>query len=587
MATRKLKLFLLFGIALSACDIVYVPQTLPIDVNDGAGATTQTKFSIDLKPLTREVARDANLKRWERFVVVPDNASASGTSLLAEAGVVDEVLPALGGIPPYKIGRGDVISFSRIETGVREDGRFAEVLTNSDFVVANDGKIFVPELGSFTVEGKTIEELRLEFEERFATRISTNSQVDTLPLPPVGKRPVYRIGAGDVLALTQFIPQITETGEFIDVPQTRPLTVTSNGVVSILGVGEVSVEGLSTDDALAALSSALLRAGLNPEIELAIRNNNSSPIRILGEVKLPASQRLIPISDAPVTLFDLVVGMGFQSVPGRQYNIRIRRGDQVYGISVDKLLTEFEDNIIYLHQGDVVFVEAVFGQPQFELDVTKFASSKILISSTSGLGVNKERIITAEPLTLGEVLIENGVTVDRFGEVMVRLIRDGREFRISARRLLVDQPERDIYLLPNDRIVLDPLYFEAQSAMIAGAGTVPTQISLSQKERLSLADAVFSSGALENIQSDLKQVFLLRRDHAAVDTFDAFHLDLSNPARLSLANEIQLRPDDIVFVSTQPISELNTVLSNLLSPLSLIGQLLVGQTTTQGSSTEP
>ena len=49
------------------------------------------------------------------------------------------------------------------------------------------------------------------------------------------------------------------------------------------------------------------------------------------------------------------------------------------------------------------------------------------------------------------------------------------------------------------------------------------------------------------------------------EAYDAFQLDLSNPSRLILARNFEMRPDDIVYVSTQPLTEFNTIAGQLIS----------------------
>ena len=45
----------------------------------------------------------------------------------------------------------------------------------------------------------------------------------------------------------------------------------------------------------------------------------------------------------------------------------------------------------------------------------------------------------------------------------------------------------------------------------------------------------------------------------------AYHLDTTNPARLSIAARVELRPNDIIFASTKPIYDANILLS-LVAP---------------------
>ena len=43
----------------------------------------------------------------------------------------------------------------------------------------------------------------------------------------------------------------------------------------------------------------------------------------------------------------------------------------------------------------------------------------------------------------------------------------------------------------------------------------------------------------------------------------AYHLDASNPSRLILANRLELRPGDIIFIAPQPITNYNRALMQI------------------------
>ena len=59
------------------------------------------------------------------------------------------------------------------------------------------------------------------------------------------------------------------------------------------------------------------------------------------------------------------------------------------------------------------------------------------------------------------------------------------------------------------------------------------------------------------------------RTHVKKKFFQAFHLDITNPTRISLANQFEMRPDDIVFVATQPLSLYSRTLSQILGSTGL------------------
>ena len=102
-----------------------------------------------------------------------------------------------------------------------------------------------------------------------------------------------------------------------------------------------------------------------------------------------------------------------------------------------------------------------------------------------------------------------------------------------------------------------------------GGRSTPFQIRLSEEEPISLANALFTDqGVLASQASKKSEVYLLRGSNPVV----AYHLDATDPARLKLSAELELRPNDIVFASTVRIVDFNTVLG-LINPL----RILTGQ----------
>ena len=83
----------------------------------------------------------------------------------------------------------------------------------------------------------------------------------------------------------------------------------------------------------------------------------------------------------------------------------------------------------------------------------------------------------------------------------------------------------------------------------------------------------FSKGAnyatlytTNSITSDFSQIYVLRKKQKS---FQAFHLDITDPTRVSLSNLFEMRPDDIVFVATQPLSLYSRALSQILGSTGL------------------
>ncbi|PWG16168.1 polysaccharide biosynthesis/export family protein [Salibaculum griseiflavum] len=551
---------------LAACDIAYEPQTLPL--TSRVTEVEQTEFKLNVKPLTREEIALANARQWHRQAIVPNRQAAEGTSLRQEASARAENLPPVTSPPVYRLGVGDELSLEIKKQVVDRDGVPRATSQVLQLPVKEDGTIFSAQIGSIEVRARTLNAVRDLIGRELARSSGRDAQALTeLTPPPTGAPPVYRIGAGDVLAITRVLPQVSDDGNVNDVPNTRPLVVASNGSVRPLGAGDVDVGGLTTGEAIEEISAELLRNGLNPDIELSIQANNSKPLRLIGDLPTTIEDRLIPIAEAPVRLVDVVSRLGLQTPPGRDYLIEIRREGERYGVLLKNLLGPERRAPIYLHPDDTIRIQAQESAPDFAVNIVGFNSQSVSVTSVAGNGASVELPVTSQPLELADAINAANIAVDSETDVMARIIRNGQEYRVSVRRSLIDQPSRKVFLQSGDRIVFEPIVFEKQTVMITGAGTAPQLIEIAQIARPTLSDAVFSSRALADAESDLKQVFVLRPDENVANQFDAYYLDLSNPTRLALADDLQLRPNDIIFISDQPVSQFTRVVGRINNAL--------------------
>ncbi|MDC1500135.1 polysaccharide biosynthesis/export family protein [Octadecabacter sp.] len=563
----RFKLALLGFLVSSACSVAYVPQSLPIpgDGSVQASRSEQAAFELDIKPLTRDVIVSANAVPWQRQAIILDSRAAEGTSLINEATARAERLPPSGSVPTYRLGVGDQLALSFQRQATNSSGVPRAQLDSLTLVVLEDGTIFAADFGSIDVQGKTLATVRGLITDRLMTSSGGGiAGMTILPRPPSDDRPVYQIGVGDVLTITQDLPKFLGDGSVGQELNTRPIVVKSGGSITLLGAGEVNIEGLTVREAADALSSALLRNGLSPDIELSVTANNSKPVRVVGDI--PEVGRLIPVTDAPVRLTDIMASLGLRIQEDIDYLIRIQRDGIEYGISQRELFEVSRDERIYVHPDDLIIIEAGVRAPEFAVDIVGFNSQSVAVTGSPGQSA-LEIPITSDPLNLVDAIRVAGFGVDRQTDAVARIIRGGIEYRVSVRRALLEEPGREIFLQPDDHIILESVVFKQQKIMITGAGTTPRLIDINQIERPTLSDAVFSSGALGDEVSDLKQVFLLRLNDPTKNEIVAYFLDLSDPAGLILANSMQLRPNDIIFISDQPITQFTIVVNQITEAL--------------------
>lgn len=551
---------------LVGCGVVYTPQNLPRQGSE----TLQNQAEVELTfiALDQSAVTKANSTEYKRRVI--DGSNLNGPARLqTESAALSSNWPATTKPQPYLIGIGDTLTLTRIV-----DSSKSSELTTQELRVSESGHVTLLDVG------------REQLQELLPSERG--------PFP-------YLIGIGDVLGYSTIITTIDETGAPTQKIQSQSLLVSATGDVSILGVGEVSVSGLRLGEARNEVSQLLLRRGLAIDFQLAIIDFKSQHYVVGGQY---VNNGLYPYTTAPVSLNTLLTA-GVSSATGaaetlslaaaESLNITVRliRGEQQYRFIAKRLLTETAQ--FYIYPGDRIIVEtaglnsgiepiSVVGltadqarllierelkanqlTPRTNLSVTGFSSQKYFVSgdvTTSGVyPFTNTPVLLAEAMTVaGSRVGSDADAVQSFvdHDKVIELFRAGRNYRFSARDLLSNPA--GLYVQSGDNLVVKELRYRSEKVIIAGAVASQTIYSITAEDRQTLSDALYSTGALSTSSSDPSQIYVLRQ----TDKTYAYHLDGSNPARLILAGKFELRPNDIIYISEQPIIQFNRVLQQLL-----------------------
>ena len=138
-----------------------------------------------------------------------------------------------------------------------------------------------------------------------------------------------------------------------------------------------------------------------------------------------------------------------------------------------------------------------------------------------------------------------------------------KAFKSVVKILAPDAPI--IYLQQNDHISSQVLPYKENKVFILG-GVAPQIFKINPANRETLADVLFTSGGpLSASSAKRSEVYLLRGSNPVV----AYHLDAQSPTRLIVADAMELRPNDILYVAEQPIISFNRTLATLL-PLRIL-----------------
>ena len=221
--------------------------------------------------------------------------------------------------------------------------------------------------------------------------------------------------------------------------------------------------------------------------------------------------------------------------------------------------------------------------PEFELQIYKFESKKVYLSSFTSLSSSNSSSIenvveksksnfVAVPFTntkvyLHELLIKIELNFRKGQDSLIILKRDNDIFRMSLKKVLSGEIP-DIRIVADDRIFIESLPYRPETALLTGEVRQEKIVQIAADRRQSLAEAIYGqSGAFILGNSDTSQIFVIRE--LSKQKIVAYHLDASNPARLTLATKFELRPSDIIYIAPQFVTNYNRALSQIFSAYAL------------------
>ena len=536
-----------------------------IDLNINAeDSSLQQEFDVIEKTLTIKEAKSQKTAPYARAVL--QNGRGENARPISEKLALKSEFPKTRKPSEYKIGIGDTISFSRL-----------------------------------------IENNR-----------SLHKKMNNWPKQNVES--TYQLGIGDTLALTLIkkandlpttAPMNSENSQNVIINPQQPedkiestARIGSDGSVLLLEVGRLEANGKSLNALRSEVRNILIRNGVSPRFQLEIVEFKSQK----SYLTINPRSEVIILDDQKTTMRDILTSANVGIKPGVITRIRLQRNGkqfsislrELYGVNAKNIDIKSNDHIfvedssanmrvtssIVDHEGNIVFesigkvraagltisklrknIENLTrpvpdSQNAFQIQVTDFASQKALLSIQGKPGVLIP--ITDIPLKVSEVLAEAGLSIDGTHITQISLKRD-RDTYVFTLDELINSNSSDVYIQPNDRITATILPYKENKVFILG-GVSPQIFKINPVNRETLADILFTSGgALSASSAKRSDVYLLRGSNPVV----AFHLNAQSPTRLFVADLMELRPNDILFVAEQPIISFNRTLATIL-PLRIL-----------------
>lgn len=356
----------------------------------------------------------------------------------------------------------------------------------------------------------------------------TPSPIETR-MPPEAPAEPYRIGVGDVILLStpQTGSALNElTGLLAAQTRRQGYTVQDDGAIAIPDVGRAQLAGLTLEEAEAEVFRLLVQNQISPSFSVEIAEFNSRRISVGGAVARPA---ILPIRLTPLTLDEAIAAAGGTTVRDADHAaIRIYRDRTLYQLPLRMFLTSPEARALRLRDGDAVYVDS-----EFDLDRAEaYFRQQIELS-----GLHQQARAQALEELRAAMDLRRGVLEETRGNFEKRL-----ELGAEAR---------------------DHVYVTGE---VKKQGRVP----LPFEQRATLADALYAEGGgFPNMTGNPRQIYVLRGSPEPEEfaSVTAWNLDARNAAHLVLATRFELRPDDVIFIAEQPITQWNRVFQQLVPTL--------------------
>lgn len=349
-----------------------------------------------------------------------------------------------------------------------------------------------------------------------------------LRLPPPVPNAPYRIGVGDVLLLaTRDAANTVEELSGLLAAQNRRqgYTVQDDGAIAIPDVGRVLVAGRTLEEAEAQLFRRLLDNQIDPTFSLELAEFNSQRVSIGGAVGAPT---VVPLTLTPLTLDQALSAAGGIQTPDLDFaSIRIYRDGALYQIPLETYLSRADIQKIRLAAADSIFVDTAF---ELERAQAYFTEQITLAQFRQTARINALNALQAE---------------------------------FDLRRAVLDEARANFQVRAElDAVARDYVY-------LAGEVNSPARFAIPPERTASLADALFSEGGFSLQTANPSQIYVLRgsQDPREFGAVTALHLDASNAANLMLATQLQMRPNDVVFIAEQPITRWNRVVQQFIPSL--------------------
>lgn len=547
-------------ISLSGCNEILRQPNLSLFVDSAEKA--EMTYEVSGYDVTPEIVALANQVEFLRQVNLGGRGNGP-VRRVPESSLFVGPKPMANKRFPYTLGVGDTVLIRRIGLSDKSVGVEARSVVEQTYLVGENGAIELNEGRSVVVENLKVSEAQSALQAALSSVGKSSSNLFEEIEFPKTRHDKYKLGPGDVIRVMRLFETTDSAGKVSQTIERSESVIGQDGIVSIIQLGEIEVEGLTLNEVRDRVVQEAVRNATGANIVVEISQFASQTVFVTGEF----GTNVVPITDQPLTFDRLIAGLNLPMSGGIDYSVQLDRGKMTYQMLASDILYGRDRDTYLAKDGDRVRVSSIVPDSKIQLEVSNVGTRKLTylrVSDDNSQSSQQGRVLSVNVggIDLRELLISQAVDINHDEDLLVSLTRDEKTYRISAQSAILDQPSQRYWLKPEDHVVVEDIAYVANSALLVGEISAPKLMKINQHSRTTLSKALFEGGVFGAANADFKHIYVLRGSGAE---YKAYHFDISQVLNLSLAEKFELRPGDIMFVRTRPLTRYNRALALALT----------------------
>ena len=209
-----------------------------------------------------------------------------------------------------------------------------------------------------------------------------------------------------------------------------------------------------------------------------------------------------------------------------------------------------------------------YKNPQLDVSILQYRAQSISVNGA--VKQSGKFPLNDVPLTLLDAISLAGGLTEAADTNNIKWTRHGRDITISLQDLLQRGDAAQNQLLGNGDVIYVPSRADVQVYVMGEVGK--QNVITIDNNGLNLTEALAKSEGISQSFSNATGVFVIRNTPRDVNGKDiyVYQLNLKDATAYALGTQFKLKPNDVVYVTTAPVTRWNRVLSQIMPSVSSI-----------------